>query len=450
MNLFDRQWAVAAARVSGTPRLVTATGFAAVDATLGASAALAASSAPAASAGRRSRSTGSNTRAGTPCSMRRCRAASYRNPMLAGFYPDPSVTRAGDKFYLVNSTFAYFPGIPVFESTDLVHWKQVGNVIDRPSQLDFDGLGVSRGVFAPSIEYPRRHVLRASTRWSTAAAISSPPRKNPPGRGPTRCGCKEIDGIDPSLFFDDDGKAYVLNNGPPEGAPLYDGHRAIWMQEFDVEARQARRPAQGARQRRRRLLEEADLDRGPHLYKRDGWYYLMCAEGGTGRSIPKSILRGPLAMGSVRALRGQPDPHAARPARGSRRTRSRTRATPISCEGPDGSWWAIFLATRPIRRDHYNTGRETFLLPVTWRDGWPVILPKGETIPYVVAGPAFMNAARARHRIAATSPGATSSIHARLNSDVAARARAEECRGPICQQAGALTIHPLTGATRAR
>ena len=79
-------------------------------------------------------------------------AGSYRNPILAGFYPDPSITRAGDKFYLVNSTFAFFPGIPVFESSDLVHWTQVGHVIDRASQLKFDGLGISRGVFAPTIE----------------------------------------------------------------------------------------------------------------------------------------------------------------------------------------------------------------------------------------------------------------------------------------------------------
>jgi hypothetical protein len=77
----------------------------------------------------------------------------YRNPVLAGFHSDPAITRAGDKFYLVVSTFTFFPGIPVFESADLVHWKQIGNVIERPSQLDFDGLSVSRGVFAPSIAF---------------------------------------------------------------------------------------------------------------------------------------------------------------------------------------------------------------------------------------------------------------------------------------------------------
>src|SRR5690242_3655964 len=80
-------------------------------------------------------------------------AGTYRNPILAGFYPDPGITRANGRFYLVNSTFTYFPGIPVFESEDLVHWRQVGNVIERPSELNFDGLGVSRGVFAPAIAH---------------------------------------------------------------------------------------------------------------------------------------------------------------------------------------------------------------------------------------------------------------------------------------------------------
>ena len=80
-------------------------------------------------------------------------AGHYRNPILPGYYPDPSVTRAGDKFYLVNSTFAHWPGIPIHESTDLVHWKLIGHALNDPSKVKFDGLDISRGVFAPAIEY---------------------------------------------------------------------------------------------------------------------------------------------------------------------------------------------------------------------------------------------------------------------------------------------------------
>ena len=180
-----------------------------------------------------------------------------------GFYPDPSITRAGDKFYLVNSTFAYFPGIPVFESSDLVHWTQIGSVIDRPSQLDFGTLGVSRGVFAPSIEYHdgmfyvfNTHVDRGGN-YVVTAKDPAGPWSDPVWLPPL------VDGIDPSMFIDEDGHAYVLNNGPPEGAPRYRGHRAIWIQQFDRTTLAAARAAQDPGRWRRRSFEAADLDRRP-------------------------------------------------------------------------------------------------------------------------------------------------------------------------------------------
>ena len=313
---------------------------------------------------------------------------SYRNPVLAGFYPDPSITRAGDSFYLVNSTFAYFPGIPVFESTDLVHWRQIGNVIDRPSQLDFDGLGISRGVFAPTIEfhdgtfYVLNTAVDSGGNFFVTASDPAGPWSDPvwlPG----------IDGIDPSFFFDDDGKVYLLNNGPPEREPLYDGHRAIWIQEFDPAATQ---PV-GAR----KVLVDGGVDittkpiwiEGPHIYSKDGWYYLVCAEGGTGPNHSQVVLRS-------RSVWGPYDPFDGNPIL-TQRDLPPDRPSPITnaghadlVEAPDGSWWATFLATRTYEDIHYNTGRETFLLPVTWRDGWPVILEHGEVIPYVAPGPRFI------------------------------------------------------------
>jgi xylan 1,4-beta-xylosidase len=313
---------------------------------------------------------------------------SYRNPVLAGFYPDPSITRAGNRFYLVTSTFTYFPGIPVFESLDLVNWKQVGNVIERPSQLDFDGLGISRGVFAPAIEHHKGTFYVLNTAVDSGGNFFST-AKNPAGPWSDPVWLKEIAGIDPSLFFDTDGKAYILNNGPPEGTPLYDGHRAIWIQEFDAAAGKLVGP--------RKVLVNGGVDlarkpiwiEGPHLYRKEGWYYLMCAEGGTGPQHSEVILRG-------RSPWGPFEPYAGNPIL-TQRDLPADRPFPITnaghadlVEGPDGSWWAIFLATRTYGAHHYNTGRETFLLPVTWRDGWPIILPRGETIPYGVPAPGFM------------------------------------------------------------
>jgi alpha-N-arabinofuranosidase len=317
-------------------------------------------------------------------------AGTYRNPILAGFYPDPSITRAGDKFYLVNSTFAYFPGIPVFESSDLVHWTQIGHVIDRASQLRFDGLGISRGVFAPTIEYHEGtfYVLNTAVDSGGNFIVTS---KDPAGPWSDPTWLPQIDGIDPSLFFDVDGRAYIVNNGPPEGVPQYDGHRAIWIQELDVEEMELVGP--------RKVLVDGGVDpstqpiwiEGPHLYLIDGTYYLMCAEGGTGPNHSQVILRGRSPWGPFEPFTGNPIL--------TQRDLRTDRPDPVTNAGhadivqaPDGSWWATFLATRTYEGKHYNTGRETFLLPVTWNDGWPIILEKGRAIPYVAKGPAFLRA----------------------------------------------------------
>ncbi len=313
----------------------------------------------------------------------------YRNPILAGFYPDPSITRAGNKFYLVNSSFAFFPGIPVFESTDLVHWQQIGHVIDRASQLRFDGLGISRGVFAPTIEYHEGtfYVLNTAVDSGGNFLVTS---QDPAGPWSEPVWLPEIDGIDPSIFFDVDGKAYILNNGPPSGVPQYEGHRAIWVQEFDTKKQRLVGP--------RKVLVDGGVDpatqpiwiEGPHLYLVNGAYYLMCAEGGTGPNHSQVILRGRSPWGPFQPFKGNPIL--------TQRDLPADRANPITNAGhadlvqaPDGSWWATFLATRTYENRHYNTGRETFLLPVKWQEGWPIILDKGKTIPYVGRGPSFMS-----------------------------------------------------------
>src|SRR5690606_7422313 len=214
----------------------------------------------------------------------------FRNPVLAGFHSDPSVTAANGKFYLVASTFAFFPGIPVFESEDLVHWKQVGSAIHRPGQLDFDGLGMSRGVFAPAIEYHDGtfYVVNTSVDAGGNFFVTA---KDPAGPWSDPVWLPTIGGIDPSLFFDDDGKVYILNNDEPEVPVRYDGHRAIWLQEIDI--------ANGKPFGPRKVLIDGGVKpeenpiwiEGPHIYKVDGWYYLCDAEGGTGPQHSQVVLR---------------------------------------------------------------------------------------------------------------------------------------------------------------
>ncbi|QHQ26861.1 glycoside hydrolase family 43 protein [Xanthomonas albilineans] len=317
----------------------------------------------------------------------------YRNPVLAGFYPDPSVTRVGAHYYLVNSSFAYFPAIPVFESRDLVHWRQISNVVERPEQLDFDGLDVSRGMFAASIAQHRGRFYVVGTAVDSGGNFIAT-ANDPAGPWSPLHWLPDIDGIDPSLFFDEDGSAYLLNNGPPVGTPRYAGHRAIWMQRFDLTRMQPVGP--------RQVLVDGGADpaskpiwiEGPHLYKHDGWYVLSCAEGGTAAQHSQVALRSRTLWGPY-----QPAPH--NPIL-TQRDLPAGRAHPVSnaghadlVEGPDGRWWAVFLASRPYAQNRYNTGRETFLLPVTWQDDWPSILPAGQPIAYVVPGLAALDDAHA-------------------------------------------------------
>jgi xylan 1,4-beta-xylosidase len=317
-------------------------------------------------------------------------AGHYHNPILAGYYPDPSITRAGDKYYLVNSTFAHFPGIPIHESTDLVNWKLVGHALSNPSKLTFDGLNISRGVFAPSIHFNKGIYYVVNTLVEAGGNFLVTASK-PAGPWSAPVWLPEIDGIDPSFFFDDDGKAYIVNNGPPEGAPLYDGHRAIWIQQFDVDSQKLTGP--------RKVIVNGGVDlakkpiwiEGPHIYRIKGWYYLLCAEGGTGDGHSEVIFRGKSPWGPFEPYKGNPIL--------TQRDLAADRANPITNAGhadlvqmKDGSWWTVFLASRPYSGSRYNTGRETFLLPVTWKEGWPIILEKGKTIPYTLKGPAAMNA----------------------------------------------------------
>ncbi|MXV13530.1 glycoside hydrolase family 43 protein, partial [Xanthomonas sp. LMG 8992] len=155
-------------------------------------------------------------------------AGHYRNPVLAGFYPDPSITRVGERYYLVNSTFTYFPAIPVLESTDLVHWTQIGNVVDRREQLDYDGLRMSRGMYAASIRHHdgRFYVVGTSVDSGGNFIASA---SNPAGPWSPLTWLPSIDGTAPSLFFDTDGSAYLLNTGPREGPPLYASPSATCM-----------------------------------------------------------------------------------------------------------------------------------------------------------------------------------------------------------------------------
>ena len=310
-----------------------------------------------------------------------------RNPILAGYYPDPSIVKVDTEYYLVNSSFTHFPGIPIFRSQDLVNWTQIGNVIDRPDMLDFSGLTVSRGVFAPTIEFHDGlfYVINTCVDCGGNFIVTA---RDPAGPWSDPQWLPHVGGIDPSLFFDEDGKVYILNNDAPEGEPLYEGHRAIWIREIDAETFEPIGEAVVAVNGGVDLSQQPVWIEGPHLYKVNGTYYLSAAEGGTGPQHSQVVLMADSPMGPF-------TPHPDNPVL-TQRDLPEDRPNPITSVGhvdftqdDDGNWWAVFLGTRPYPGNEYNTGRETFLMPVTWENGAPRITEPGEVMSYVVERPAL-------------------------------------------------------------
>ena len=312
------------------------------------------------------------------------------NPILPGWYSDPSFCSNGEgDYFLVTSTFSYFPGVPLFHSRDLVNWKQVGHVLDRPSQLT--GLGrqhTSGGIYAPDIKYnpKNRTYYMITTNVGTGNFLVK--TQDPFGAWSEPILLPQVQGIDPSLFFDDDGTAYIVNNDDaPGGKPEYDGHRTIRIVEYDVE--------NDCTIGERRIIVNKGVDpaakpiwiEGPHLYKIDGKYFLMCAEGGTSDQHSEVVFRADSPMGEYKPWHRNPIL--------TQRHLAADRPVPVTCTGhadivktPDGAWWGVFLGCRPTEKGFENLGRETFLLPVRWsEDGFPYFLGGEETVPVLVRVP---------------------------------------------------------------
>ena len=155
------------------------------------------------------------------------------NPILKGFYPDPSICRVNEDYYLVTSSFEYYPGIPIFHSKDLVHWEQIGHVLDRPSQLNLDSIRASGGVYAPTIRYHKGvyYVINTLVGKGGNFYVSA---TNPAGPWSEPIFLSDAPGIDPSLFFDTDDKVYYTGNGRPSAIGPESKKRHIWLQELDL------------------------------------------------------------------------------------------------------------------------------------------------------------------------------------------------------------------------
>lgn len=301
-------------------------------------------------------------------------AGEFYNPILQGCYPDPAITRKGDDYFLVCSSFAMFPGVPIFHSKDLVNWKQIGHVLDRTSQLKVHDTGISAGVYAPAIKYnPNNDTFYMITTQFAGGFGNIIVKTKDPFKGWSDPVKLDFEGIDPSIFFDDDGKAYVVHNDAPDkGKALYEGHRVIKIWEYDVENDQVIAGTD-------RIIVNGGVDlakkpiwiEAPHLYKKDGRYYLMCAEGGTGDWHSEVIFVSDTPKGPYTPAPNNPIL--------SQRYLNPNRGYNVDWAGhadlvetPDGKYYGVFLAIRPNGKGRVNIGRETFILPVDWSGEFPV------------------------------------------------------------------------------
>ena len=302
-----------------------------------------------------------------------------RNPVLPGFHPDPSICRVGDEFFVVTSTFEYFPGLPVHRSRDLVEWELIGHAVHREEQLDLSTVAASGGLFAPTIRHHDGRFLVACTLVGGEGRQGSfvVTATDPAGPWSDPAWIEEAPGIDPSLLFDDDGRAWWCGTRLADPGD-WPEQTEVWVRELDLATMTLTGEEHvvwhGA-------VEGAVWAEGPHLYRLDGEVLLLASEGGTERHHAVSAARGGGPTGPFTGSKANPL-LTHRHLGGSVGIANVGHADLV--DDGRGGWWATVLATRrlPLDGTHADValadalqGRETWLAPVTFEDGWPVFAP---------------------------------------------------------------------------
>lgn len=288
-----------------------------------------------------------------------------KNPILSGFKPDPSICVVDEDYYIAVSSFAYSPGIPIYHSRNLYNWTLINHALKQDINLFLEGADVSEGIFAPTLRYHNGifYIITTNVSHGGNFIVST---SNPYGEWSRPIYLKDASGIDPSLFFDTDGKCYYTGTRPnPEGVK-YNGDWEVWCRELNLETLKLTGDSyklwKGA-------LVNAIWPEGPHLYKKDGYYYLLIAEGGTGEHHCITIARSKNVFG----------PYIGNPGNPILTHRHLGRNHPIQNTGHGDmfinnheKWMMVLLASR-INEGHSYLGRETYLAKVTWENGWPII-----------------------------------------------------------------------------
>lgn len=300
----------------------------------------------------------------------------YRNPILSGFYPDPSICRVEDTFYLVNSSFEWFPGVPVFRSRDLVNWEQIGHAIDRIGMLK------ELDIWAPTIRHHEGVFYMVTTELPGQVFFVTATDPAGPWSDPVyvEIDTAKVSAIDPSLYWDDDGTCWFAANDRLRTGTI---KHWVWIQKIDLRPVERNGRWEATFRGERKYISEGsgvgpdNYAEGPHIFKTMGKYFLLIAEGGTWDNHAMSVLR-------TDDLDGPVDNWEKNPANPILTHRDKT--SPISATGhadfvdtSKGDWWSVHLGVRK-RDGKHRLGRETFLVPLEWvPDGkgsyWPAYNP---------------------------------------------------------------------------
>lgn len=296
------------------------------------------------------------------------KSTDFKNPILSGYHPDPSICRVGDDYYLVNSSFEWYPGLPVFHSKDLVNWKLISYAVQRPMQVELPvGLKDSRGTYAATIRehngvfYIINTCVNCKGNFYVTATNPAGPWSDPIWTN--------THGIDPSLFWDDDGRSYYIGHGyRAKGERQWDAQEGAWMQEIDLKTGKM---IGEMKQLTHGHASNARWTEGPHLYKIDGKYLLLVAEGGTGFHHAVTVFNSDKLWG----------PYIPNHANPVLTHRNLGKDYPIHSVGhadliqtQKGDWWAVSLGKRFVDGKTL-LARETFLTPVKFETIEGVMTP---------------------------------------------------------------------------
>ncbi|MDE6994394.1 MAG: glycoside hydrolase family 43 protein [Lachnospiraceae bacterium] len=305
------------------------------------------------------------------------------NPILPGFYPDPSICRVGEDFYMVCSSFELWPGIPIFHSRDMGHWEQIGNVMTGDNHFRVEKNCGNGGVMAPTIRYCNGLFYIINTNFSDRGNYIVT-AEDPRGPWSEPHWLTDVPGIDASLFFDDDDQAYVIGTGDVWDNGAGKMERGFWLAKYDVQTFcMIGEPVTIFNS----ALREAASPEAPHIYHIGEYYYLIFAEGGTEHFHAVMAARSREIFGFYEGC----------PANPLLTHRHMGYTCPITNVGhadlvdlPDGSWCAVLLASRLIDGNHKNLGRETFYCPITWERGWPLFSPETGRLEWEYEAPACL------------------------------------------------------------